>query len=81
MPGLIYIPLWFYSNKDVNNYLLVGAEFTFHYGSILIPLSIFFTLSRAAFTFHYGSILINTFSLNTVVKYKFTFHYGSILMV
>ena len=34
----IYIPLWFYSNTIAREYSALTAEFTFHYGSILMKI-------------------------------------------
>ena len=33
---MIYIPIWFYSNKDVHYYDMIAEIFTFQYGSIQI---------------------------------------------
>ena len=55
----IYIPLWFYSNALICSLVYSPSVFTFHYGSILMPLSLSKSVSMSTFTFHYGSILIS----------------------
>ena len=62
-------------------YSALTAEFTFHYGSILIDLPITEASKDVVFTFHYGSILIVVSILCFTDIPSFTFHYGSILIL
>ena len=62
---ILYIPIWFYSNKDFAHFMYTFLNFTFQSGSILInapadarPLWFFFT-------FQSGSILIDGMCLIT----------------
>ena len=54
----IYIPIWFYSNKNRDAEVITLGSFTFQYGSIQIASSTPFTTTLGRFTFQYGSIQI-----------------------
>ena len=55
----IYIPIWFYSNLDIEGELIYAREFTFQYGSIQIIAIISILELHPTFTFQYGSIQID----------------------
>ena len=79
--SLIYIPLWFYSNRE-------GEGVRPDFFAIYIPLWFYsnrdwyyYLTGKYRFTFHYGSILMPYSSSQYLPIQLFTFHYGSILIL
>ena len=76
--SIIYIPIWFYSNKVSDDSTYIDSRFTFQYGSIQMVEDVSATNVYASFTFQYGSIQMKCSDDSTYVDSKFTFQYGSI---
>ena len=55
---ILYIPLCLYFNIQASGVISSSNNFTFHYVSILIDLTLFDWEAQKPFTFHYVSILI-----------------------
>ena len=75
---VLYIPIWFYSNKYPQTILSTTGTFTFQSGSIQIFLASKNDESFSRFTFQSGSIQMLSTNLICKPLIFFTFQSGSI---